>query len=59
VIRCLAERRGNQWQAFTLELGLATQADTLPEAKEKLESMIDHSFMMRWRATIATTHMNS
>lgn len=40
VIRVFAERKNNQWQAFTLELGLAVQADTLPEVKHKLESMI-------------------
>ena len=40
VIRVFAERKNNQWQAFTLELGLAAQADTLPEVKHKLESMI-------------------
>ena len=40
IVRVFAERKGNQWQAFTLELGLAAQADTLPEVKRKLESMI-------------------
>jgi hypothetical protein len=40
VIRIVAERKNNQWQAFSLELGLAAQADTLPEVKRKLESMI-------------------
>jgi len=40
VIRIFAERKNNQWQAFTLELGLAAQADTLPEVKNKLECMI-------------------
>lgn len=40
VIRCYAQRRGDQWQAFSLELGLAAQADTLLEVKRKLEIMI-------------------
>lgn len=40
VIRCVIERKGNQWQAFSLELGLAVQADSKAEAKQKLESMI-------------------
>ena len=40
VIRCVIEKKGNQWQAFSLELGLAAQADTKAEAKQKLESMI-------------------
>jgi hypothetical protein len=40
VIRCLLEHKGNQWQAFSLELGLAVQADTALEARKKLESMI-------------------
>jgi hypothetical protein len=40
VIRCLLEHKGDQWQAFSLELGLAVQADTDLEARRKLESMI-------------------
>jgi hypothetical protein len=40
VVRVLAEHKNDQWQAFSLELGLAAQADTLPEVKYKLESMI-------------------
>jgi hypothetical protein len=40
IIRCFAERKGDQWQAFTLEFGLAAQADTWPEVKAKLESML-------------------
>jgi hypothetical protein len=40
VIRILAEHKDDQWQAFSLELGLAAQADTLAEVKHKLESMI-------------------
>jgi len=40
VIRCVIERKGNQWQAFSLELGLAAQADTAAGARYKLEVMI-------------------
>lgn len=40
LIRCFAEKKQNQWQAFSLEFGLAAQADSLPEVKRKLESMI-------------------
>jgi hypothetical protein len=40
VIRCLAERKGDQWQAFSLEFGLAAQGDSLPEVKSKLVYMI-------------------
>ena len=40
VLRCYAEKAGNQWQAFCLDFCLAVQGDTLGEAKEKLESMI-------------------
>jgi predicted RNase H-like HicB family nuclease len=41
VIRCLAERHDGYWQAFSLEFGLAVQADTLTEARRRLESMIE------------------
>jgi hypothetical protein len=40
IVRCLIEKKGDQWQGFTLEFGLAVQADTLPEVKRKLESMV-------------------
>jgi hypothetical protein len=42
VIRCFAEALSDaqQWQAFTLELGLAAQADSFGEARAKLEAMI-------------------
>lgn len=40
LVRCFAERKGDQWQAFTLELGLAAQGDSCEEVKQKLESMI-------------------
>lgn len=39
-VRCFAEHKDGQWQAFSLELGLAAQGDSFPEVKRKLESMI-------------------
>jgi hypothetical protein len=39
-VRCLIERRGDFWQAFTLEFGLAVQASSLREAKQKLDRVI-------------------
>jgi hypothetical protein len=41
-VRCIAERKGDQWQAFSLEFGLAAQGDSLPEVKQKLDSMIQN-----------------
>src|SRR5438132_89006 len=41
VIHYYVERRGNQWQAFSLEFGLAAQGDTREEVESKLDSMID------------------
>jgi hypothetical protein len=40
LVRCLLEQNGNYWQAFSLEFGLAVQANTKQEAKRKLEIMI-------------------
>ncbi len=40
VIRCLLERSGDQWSAFTLEFGLAVQGDSAEEVRRKLEHMI-------------------
>jgi hypothetical protein len=40
VVRCVVEHKAGQWQAFSLELGLAVQADTKAEAKHRLEAMI-------------------
>lgn len=39
-IRCIVERRSDQWQAFSLEFGLAAQGDSMPDAKRRLDSMI-------------------
>jgi predicted RNase H-like HicB family nuclease len=40
-IRCFAEPKHGQWQAFSLEFGLAAQADTYRAARSKLEAMIE------------------
>lgn len=40
IVRCFAERRGHLWLAFCLDLSLACQADTLEEAKSKLDAQI-------------------
>jgi hypothetical protein len=39
-LRCYAERVGNQWQAFCLDLSLAAQGDAFAEVKDKLDLMI-------------------
>jgi len=40
VLRCYAEKKGDQWQAFCLEFDLAAQAESFPEVKKRLESQI-------------------
>jgi hypothetical protein len=40
VLHCYAEKQGNQWQAFCLDLTLAAQASSFEEVKRKLEHMI-------------------
>lgn len=40
VLKCYAEQEDGVWVAVCLDFNLAAQADTLPEAKEKLEAMI-------------------
>jgi hypothetical protein len=39
-LRCFADRREGQWQAFCLDLSLVAQADTFEEARDKLDRMI-------------------
>lgn len=41
VVRCLIERKGDQWQAFSLEYGLAAQAESSIDAKRKLRDMVE------------------
>ena len=40
LLRCYAKRDGDLWVAFCLDLSLGTQADTLEEAKQKLDDQI-------------------
>ena len=40
IVRCYAERVGDQWQALCLDLTLASQADSFEEARDKLHEMI-------------------
>lgn len=40
IVRCFAELERDQWQAFCLDFDLAAQADSFPEVKAKLNSMI-------------------
>lgn len=40
MVRCLAECKDGQWQAFSLEFGLAAQAESFAEVKAKLDGMI-------------------
>jgi hypothetical protein len=40
ILRCYVEKQGSQWLAFCLDLCLASQADSLLEAKEKLQNQI-------------------
>lgn len=41
ILRCMAEQDGDVWVAQCLDLCLAAQGDSLPEAKVKLEAMIE------------------
>lgn len=40
VLRCYAVQKKGAWEVFCLDFSLAAQADTLQEAKAKLEEMI-------------------
>jgi hypothetical protein len=40
VVRCVAQPVGDQWQVFSLEFGLAAQADTFAQARKKMDGMI-------------------
>ncbi len=40
LVHCFAEEKGGQWQAFSLEYGLAAQADSFPAVRKKLDAMI-------------------
>ena len=40
ILRCYAERKDGQWQAFCLDLCLAAQGESFEEVKRSLEAMI-------------------
>lgn len=40
MLRCYANKHGDQWQAFCIDLCLAVQGDSFPEVKQKLEHMM-------------------
>ena len=40
MLRCYANKRGDQWQAICIDLCLAVQGDSFQEARQKLESMM-------------------
>lgn len=40
MLRCYANKDGDQWQAFCIDFGLAVQGDSLQEVKTKLFVMI-------------------
>jgi hypothetical protein len=39
-VRCLIEKKGDIWQAFTLEFGLAVQGDSEADVHRRLDSVI-------------------
>jgi predicted RNase H-like HicB family nuclease len=39
-VRCFAELKDGQWQAFSLEFGLAAQGESFADVRRSLESMI-------------------
>jgi hypothetical protein len=39
-VRCIVEPKNGQWQAFSLEFGLAAQADSMEDARHSLDLMI-------------------
>ncbi len=56
LLRCYANKRDDQWQAFCIDLCLAAQGDTLEEARNKLHSMIDD--YVREALTVDRDHAN-
>jgi hypothetical protein len=40
-VRCYAHQSNGQWQAFSVDFGLAVQGDTFPEVRSKLNNMIN------------------
>lgn len=39
-VRCYGQRKNDKWFGVCLELNIAAEADSLPELKEKINSMI-------------------
>lgn len=40
ILRCYANKHGDQWQAFCIDLCLAAQGDSFKEVKQKLDQMM-------------------
>ena len=40
LLRCYANKHGDQWQAFCIDLCLAVQGDSFPAVKQKLDRMM-------------------
>jgi len=40
IVQCYAEKKGDVWQAFCLDLNLAAQGDSLEDVKTRLDEMI-------------------
>jgi hypothetical protein len=40
IIRCLAKKEGDKYLAMSLDFGLAAQANSLPDAKRKLQQQV-------------------
>lgn len=40
VLRCYAEFKGGQWQAFCLEFDLAVQGDSFEQVRQKMDAML-------------------
>lgn len=41
ILRCFAERKGDAWQAFCLDINLAVQGDNLHQVRTKLHAQIN------------------
>jgi 1,4-dihydroxy-2-naphthoyl-CoA synthase len=39
ILHCFADKSGDQWQAFCLDLTLAAQGDTFEDARAKLDAV--------------------
>ncbi len=40
ILRCYCEKKGNLWQAFCIDLNLATQGSSLKDARNRLHQQI-------------------